>query len=86
VFISLFIHRCGHCKKLAPHWTNLAVQMQNKLNIAEVNCDDHDAICRREGVSGYPMLFYYSEGTRTEYMGGRKLDQLAEFAEKAISP
>jgi thioredoxin domain-containing protein 5 len=79
-------HRCGHCRKLAPHWVNLATQMQNKLNIAEVNCEDYDSICRHEGVTGYPMLFYYSDGAKTEYTGGRKLELMKDFAERASSP
>lgn len=83
----LTVYRCGHCKKLAPTWTQLAGEMQHKLKIAEVNCEEHSAICRQEGVTGYPMLFYYGgKGTKTEYTGGRKLEQLRAFAEKVSGP
>lgn len=61
--------------------------MQHKLNIAEVNCEDHKAICKQEGIEGYPMLFYYGgKGAKTEYTGGRKLEQLAAFANKVSGP
>lgn len=62
--------------------------MKNKLTVAEVNCDDHSAICRSQGVTGYPMLFYYSgkSGVKTEYTGGRKIDQLKAFAERISLP
>jgi thioredoxin domain-containing protein 5 len=30
--------------------------MQNKLNIAEVNCDAEPALCRKKGVTGYPTM------------------------------
>ncbi|OSD01995.1 thioredoxin-domain-containing protein [Trametes coccinea BRFM310] len=87
VFVKFFAPWCGHCKKLAPTWTQLAGQMKNKLNIAEVNCEEHNALCRQEGVTGYPMLFYYGgKGTKTEYTGGRKLEQLKAFAEKVSGP
>ena len=62
--------------------------MRGKANIAEVDCEDHAAICRSQGVTGYPMLFYYSgDGNgKTEYTGGRKLEQLKAFVEKVSSP
>ena len=57
--------------------------MQYKLNIAEVNCEAHSALCKSQGITGYPMLQYYGgKGTKTEYTGGRKLEQLLAFAEK----
>lgn len=80
--------RCGHCKKLAPHWTQLAGLMRHKLNVAEVNCEAHSALCKQQGVSGYPMLFYYGgqSAGKTEYTGARKIEQLKAFAEKVSGP
>ncbi|KAI0829211.1 thioredoxin-domain-containing protein [Trametes gibbosa] len=87
IFVKFFAPWCGHCKKLAPIWDQLAGSMQHKLNIAEVNCEDHKAICKQEGIEGYPMLFYYGgKGAKTEYTGGRKLEQLAAFANKVSGP
>ncbi|KAJ7593435.1 protein disulfide isomerase [Mycena floridula] len=82
-FVKFYAPWCGHCKKLAPIWKNLAKHLQNKLTIAEVDCEEHKALCVAEGVPGYPTLFYYTAGSKTEYNGGRKLDQLKAFAEKA---
>ena len=87
VFVKFFAPWCGHCKKLAPIWTQLAEQMKNQLTIAEVNCDEHNALCRAEDVQGYPMLFYYGDdGAKTEYSGGRKSEQLQAFVEKVLKP
>ena len=87
VFVKFFAPWCGHCKKLAPTWTQLAEQMKNQLTIAEVNCDEHNSLCRAEDVQGYPMLFYYGDdGVKTEYTGGRKLEQLQTFVEKVLKP
>lgn len=86
-FVKFFAPWCGHCKKLAPLWTQLADQMKNQLTIAEVNCEDHGALCRAEDVQGYPMLFYYGDdGVKTEYAGGRKLEQLKTFVAKVLKP
>jgi len=87
VFIKFFAPWCGHCKKLAPTWTQLAEQMKNQLTIAEVNCDEHPVLCRAEDVQGYPMLFYYGDdGVKTEYTGGRKLEQLQAFVAQVLKP
>jgi thioredoxin domain-containing protein 5 len=59
--------------------------MQHKLNVAEVNCEDHSALCKSQDVSGYPMLVYYANGAKTEYTGGRKFDLLKTFTEKAAA-
>ena len=87
VFVKFFAPWCGHCKKLAPTWIQLAEQMRNQLTIAEVNCDEHSPLCQAEEVQGYPMLFYYGDdGVKTEYTGGRKLEQLQGFVEKVLKP
>ncbi|KAL4075556.1 thioredoxin-like protein [Scleroderma citrinum] len=85
-FIKFFAPWCGHCKKLAPTWSQLARHMQHKMNIAEVNCDDNNRLCSSQGVAGYPTLFYYAHGAKTEYPGSRKYDQLVAFTEQASSP
>ena len=55
--------------------------------MAEVNCDDYKALCTQEGVTGFPMLFYYpAEGEKTEYTGNRKLEPMRAWAERATKP
>ena len=79
--------RCGHCKKLAPTWRQLASEMQHKVNIAEVDCQAHGALCHKQGITGYPMLrFYGGVGTKTEYIGARKLEEFVAFVEKVYEP
>jgi thiol-disulfide isomerase/thioredoxin len=40
-FVKFYAPWCGHCKHLAPVWDKMAKQLQNKVNIAEVNCEDN---------------------------------------------
>jgi thioredoxin domain-containing protein 5 len=84
-FVKFYAPWCGHCKKLAPIWKNLAKHLQGKLTIAEVNCEDFKSLCQSQDVEGYPALMYYTGGSKTEYSGGRKLEQLKAFAEKATT-
>ncbi|KAJ7171825.1 protein disulfide isomerase [Mycena crocata] len=84
LFVKFYAPWCGHCKKLAPIWKQLAKIMQGKVNIAEVNCEDHEKFCKSQDVGGYPTLVYYPPGgAKSEYTSGRKLEQLKSFVEKA---
>jgi len=85
-FVKFFAPWCGHCKKLAPVWKQLARHMQNKLSIAEVNCDDHSSLCKSQNIEAYPtLLFFDSNGVKSEYTAGRKIAQLESFAGRAAS-
>lgn len=83
-FIKFFAPWCGHCKKLAPTWVQLAAHLKNKVTVAEVDCEAHGSLCAQENIQGYPTLIYYNKGIRSEYNGGRRLDQLKSFAETAV--
>ncbi|KAN0140166.1 Thioredoxin-like fold [Lactarius tabidus] len=87
VFVKFFAPWCGHCKKLAPTWTKLANELQHRVSIAEVNCEDHKSLCSAEGITGFPMLFFYpSSGKKTEYTGNRKLEAMRAWVERAMKP
>ncbi|KAG8995766.1 hypothetical protein FRB94_011656 [Tulasnella sp. JGI-2019a] len=85
VFVKFFAPWCGHCKKLAPVWTELASQLKGVVNVAEVNCDNDATLCRKEGVEGYPMIFLYHGGNKREYRGPRKLESMEAFAKKGTA-
>ncbi|KAJ7485532.1 protein disulfide isomerase [Mycena latifolia] len=83
-FIKFYAPWCGHCKKLAPIWKQLAKIMQGRVTIAEVDCQAHENFCKKQDVGGFPTLMYYPPGgPKSEYTSGRKLEQLKSFAEKA---
>jgi protein disulfide-isomerase len=84
---ATYLVRCGHCKKLAPTWEKLAKELQHSVTVAEVNCEDYKSLCSSEGVTGFPMLFFYPEiGKKVEYSGNRKLEPLKEWASRAVKP
>ncbi|KAJ2925492.1 hypothetical protein H1R20_g11602, partial [Candolleomyces eurysporus] len=51
-FVKFYAPWCGHCKKLAPIWKNLARHLQGRVQIASVNCDEESALCQTQGVQG----------------------------------
>ncbi|KAF8509427.1 thioredoxin-like protein [Hysterangium stoloniferum] len=85
-FVKFFAPWCGHCKKLAPIWAQFAFQMQEKVTVAEVNCDDHKVLCKMQKIQGYPTIFFYQHGRTHDYTGRRTLEALEAFVDAALAP
>ena len=81
-FIKFFAPWCGHCKQLAPVWTDLAKSLENDktVNIAKVDCTQAKSVCQQRGIVGYPTLIYSRNGKIfTRYEKGRDLRSLLDF-------
>jgi len=88
-FVKFFAPWCGHCKRLAPTWEELAGKYTENKDVAigHVDCTENDnenkAICDGNGVNGFPTLLIFKDGVKVEeYNGKRGLDELAAFVEK----
>jgi protein disulfide-isomerase A1 len=78
VFVKFYAPWCGHCKKLAPTWDELA----EKLKDEDVVIAKYDATANENeqvDVKGFPTLKYYKDGNAIDYRGGRDLDSLIKF-------
>ncbi|KIW17202.1 protein disulfide-isomerase domain [Exophiala spinifera] len=83
-FIKFYVPWCSHCQHLAPTWSELAREMEGKLNIGEVNCEQSPRLCKDAKVSGYPTIYFFRGGERVEYEGLRGLGDLLSFSNKAL--
>ena len=71
-FVNFYAPWCGHCKKLAPAWTELAEEINPddewEAKILSLDCTQYKSVCSENGVTGYPTLklFYpdAAEGTK----------------------
>lgn len=77
-------NRCGHCKRLAPRWEELAAKFigEASVKIAKVDCtlSGNKDLCSEQDVNGFPTIFIYRDGSKlAEYTGSRTLDDLVEF-------
>lgn len=85
-FVKFFAPWCGHCKRMAPTWDQLAVKFVGRgIQIAKVDCTlpDNKDLCAQQEVNGFPTLFLYKDGAKiTEYNGSRSLEDLFDFVEK----
>ncbi|KAF8421098.1 putative disulfide isomerase [Tirmania nivea] len=87
--VEFFAPWCGHCKKLAPTWEELADHFKangDKVTIAKVNADNHKSLGKRFGIQGFPTLKWFDgkSDTPTDYKSGRDFESLVSFiSEKA---
>jgi len=81
IFVKFYAPWCGHCKKLAPAWTDLAQAVADQdVAIAKVDCTQHRQTCTDNGVRGYPTLKLFRDGAVVnEYKGPRALGNLLNF-------
>ena len=74
---------CHHCQALAPSWQQLAKDMQGKLNIGEVNCEEHRKICKENHVKYYPTIQLNRGPESLEYSGLRGVQDMITYASTA---
>lgn len=76
------VHRCGHCKKLAPAWEELAQKLADEGHptvIGAVDATIHKNLAVRFGVRGFPTLILVTDGKMFKYKGSRAVEDLEAF-------
>ncbi|SPO40477.1 related to Pig2 - related to protein disulfide isomerase [Pseudozyma flocculosa] len=82
-FVKFFAPWCPHCKNMAAAFKQVAASLKGHVNVLEVDCVAHGAICTKYKVNGYPTLRMYNDGNPIEYNGGRNHDAMLQWASKA---
>lgn len=88
-FVKFFAPWCGHCKRLAPTWDELAGKFASAddVTVAKVDCTSDDnknkELCSEQGVNGFPTLHIYKDGKKVEeFSGKRTIEALEAFVDK----
>lgn len=89
-FIKFYAPWCGHCKRMAGTWKELAADMETNhsdegIVIAEVDSTQDREVTQRFGVTGYPSLKYIAGGKVYTYKGDRSLEDMKEFVLKRFA-
>jgi protein disulfide-isomerase A6 len=85
--VEFFAPWCGHCKKLAPTFEELASAFTSKkasVVIAKVDADKNRELGQRFGVKGFPTLMWFKPNSLTPetYTGPRDLAGLTRYVEE----
>jgi thioredoxin domain-containing protein 5 len=76
---------CGHCKRLAPVWEDLAESFKGsaEVNIATVDCTVEKDLCSKLEIKGYPTLKVFHGGeAKDSYRGARDLSALKTYIQE----
>ncbi|KAF7723087.1 protein disulfide-isomerase precursor [Apophysomyces ossiformis] len=93
VFLEVYAPWCGHCKNLAPTWTELGELAQKQdsaqnLVVAKMDGTEND-IPEEAGfsVAGFPTLKFFKADTNeiVDYDGDRSLEDLIKFVNEHSS-
>lgn len=80
-FVKFYAPWCGHCKKMAPTWDELAERLEGTyVNVAKVSVTENRAIGKRFGIKGYPTIKFFSKGQMYSYKGPRTIEAFETFA------
>jgi protein disulfide-isomerase A6 len=82
--VEFYAPWCGHCKKLAPTWEELAdsyAASSKSVTIGKVDGDAHKELSTKYGITGFPTIKWFdgSDALPEDYTGGRGLEQLQEY-------
>ncbi|KAB8360677.1 hypothetical protein FH972_024414 [Carpinus fangiana] len=83
--VEFFAPWCGHCKKLAPIYEELADSfVSKKINIAKVDADEHKSLGTDYGIQGFPTIKFFDGKSEKpiDYSGGRDLESFQTFIQE----
>jgi thiol-disulfide isomerase/thioredoxin len=71
IVVFFYTNWCGYCKRFKPKFNELLTKLEainnnrsnGRVSLKMVNCEDHKAICGRNGINAYPTLKVYRPST-----------------------
>merc|ERR1712232_609208 len=82
-FIKFYAPWCGHCKRLAPTWEEVATELKGVVNVAKVDVTQSRGLGKQFGVKGFPTLLLFRKGKMMKYTGARTKEAMSEWAHTA---
>jgi len=81
--VEFYAPWCGHCKRLAPIWDQLASEADESLHVGKVDCTTNNPVCSRFAVRGYPTIKLLQHGQPKDYSGARTVEAFLTFYRNA---
>lgn len=84
VFVKFYAPWCGHCQAIKEDWEKLEGDYESSetVGIISVDCTakENKAICKKNGVEGFPTIKHGDPAALEDYDGERDYDSFKEFA------
>lgn len=81
VLVKFYAPWCGHCKKLAPIWDEVAKDLKDVKGLTIAKFDSTANEVEGVEIRGYPTLKFYSAGNKTpiDYDGDRGAEDIKNW-------